>query len=182
MTEEKKLNEFNDDSVRRIAKQMIVRRYVVILHCWVYVFVNILLFIINFLVNHLSYPWFLWALSGWGLGLLIHSFSYWIYTKGVVNIAKLLFYYHLFIFICTNILIAFIDGFTSSPRWTSPWWCLWVVGFWAVGLALHLIIVYYIVPKRGESEDLSWLDRKIDKELERIKTQRKISADERRSE
>lgn len=181
MNEERKLNEFNEESVRRIAKQMVVRKYVVILHCWIYVFVNILLFIINFLVNNLSYPWFLWSASGWGLALLIHAFSYWIYSKGIVNIAQLLFYYHLFIFICTNILITFIDGFTSPTRWIPSWWCLYVLGCWFIGLVLHSIIVYYVVPKRGESEDLSWLDRKIDKELVKIKTQRKISAEERRS-
>ncbi len=179
MSEEKKIIEFNPDSVRRIAKQMIVRRYVVILHCWIYVFVNILLFVINFLVNRVDYPWFLWPLAGWGLALLIHTFSYWIFSKGIVNLAKLLLYYHLFIFITTNILVIFIDAFTSANRWSPSGWYLWVFGVWLMFLVLHLIIVYYIVPKRGESEDLNWLDRKIDKELEKIKSQRKISANER---
>ena len=88
MSDDKKINEFNDSSVRRIAKQMIVRRYVVILHCWIYVFTNLLLFVINFLTNGLDYWWFLWPVTGWGLALSVHGFSYWIYTKGIVNIAK----------------------------------------------------------------------------------------------
>ena len=39
----KKLNEFSDSSLRRIAKEVVLRRFVLILHISTYILVNLLL-------------------------------------------------------------------------------------------------------------------------------------------
>lgn len=43
-------------------------------HLFIYIIVNLALFIINMLTSPNSL-WFYWPLFGWGIGLLIHAFS-----------------------------------------------------------------------------------------------------------
>ena len=43
-------------------------------HLFVYIIVNLVLFIINMLTAP-DALWFYWPLLGWGIGLLIHAFS-----------------------------------------------------------------------------------------------------------
>lgn len=43
-------------------------------HLFIYIIVNLALFIINMLTSPHSL-WFYWPLFGWGIGLLIHAFS-----------------------------------------------------------------------------------------------------------
>ncbi|MCX2680234.1 2TM domain-containing protein [Galbibacter sp. EGI 63066] len=38
-----------------------------------YIVVIIFLAIINYWTNRMTYPWFLWAAGGWGLGLIFHG-------------------------------------------------------------------------------------------------------------
>lgn len=38
-------------------------------HLFSYIFVNILLAGINYYTNAWAYPWFLWVVGGWGIGL-----------------------------------------------------------------------------------------------------------------
>ena len=61
--------------LRELAKKKIVKRILLKSHFIVYVLVNILLLTLNFLIDY-SYPWHLWNLSGWGLGLSIHALGY----------------------------------------------------------------------------------------------------------
>ena len=44
------------------------------LHLVSYLFVNAALVIINLLTSP-RYLWFIWALAGWGIGLLLHALS-----------------------------------------------------------------------------------------------------------
>ena len=38
-----------------------------------YLFVSVLLASINYFTNGFSYPWFLWVVGFWGLGLIFHA-------------------------------------------------------------------------------------------------------------
>ncbi|MHA1728182.1 MAG: 2TM domain-containing protein [Promethearchaeota archaeon] len=51
-------------------------RMAITVHFIVYLSVNIYLYLINIVGNNYTYPWHLWALSGWGLGLIIHFMIY----------------------------------------------------------------------------------------------------------
>lgn len=42
-------------------------------HLVVYIIVNVGLIIINLVTS--SYPWFIWPLLGWGIGLTMHGFN-----------------------------------------------------------------------------------------------------------
>ncbi|MHA1647001.1 MAG: 2TM domain-containing protein [Promethearchaeota archaeon] len=160
------INEFNDDSVKKIAREIIIMRYVVLLHIWIYFIVNLVLFIIN-LLTYSKYPWILWSLSGWGLVLASHLFVYWIYRKGFERGAKIGILYHSFYYILINFFLIFVALFTSEPRWSIPksFWFLWPICGWGFGLMIHLIVYFYFSPRKGESHGKRWIDRQIDKEL-----------------
>jgi hypothetical protein len=51
------------------------------IHLAVYVGVNILLIVIN-LSTSSQYLWFKWPLIGWGIGLLCHALSVFVFPRG----------------------------------------------------------------------------------------------------
>lgn len=162
------LSEFNRDSLRRIAREIVIRRFVVLLHAWIFIFTNILLFIINFTVNF-EYPWFLWPLTGWFVLFSFHFITYTIFRKGIIHGGTIAIIYHLNAYITVNLFMVFVGFITSTPRWQFRPWVFWIIGPWGLALIFHVIIYFYIAPKRNEDEHLSWLDRKINLELKKLK-------------
>ena len=49
-------------------------------HVAVYVVINILLVIIWAFTGH-GYPWFIWPLAGWGVGIIFHGFSVFVFNR-----------------------------------------------------------------------------------------------------
>ncbi len=49
------------------------------IHLTVYVAVNVLLIVINFLTSP-QYLWFKWPLFGWGIGLFFHAMSVFVFS------------------------------------------------------------------------------------------------------
>ena len=166
----KKLNEFSDSSLRRIAKEVVLRRFVLILHISTYILVNLLLFAINYF-TYPEYYWFFWPLTGWLMVLIVHIFSHIMYKRGIVDLNTVVFLYHLVFYLVINGFLLFANWFISLSATGSSkiTWALWVIGPWGILLIIHLIVFFYMVPKQGESPNKNWLDRKIDEELERIK-------------
>jgi 2TM domain len=163
-----KISEFNDDSIRDIAKEIIVKRYILVMHLWIYALVNLLLFAINYLADF-SYMWFLWAITGWGIGLFIHIYSYIVFKKGVINYSSVGLIYHFGFYICVNIFLFFIDAFTTIDQGIVLDWFWWPFFSWTAVIALHLIVYMYVVPKKGQEEFTNWMDRKIEMELKKMK-------------
>ena len=166
----KKLNEFSNNSLRRIAKEVIIRKFVLILHIWVYVLVNLLLFVINYF----TYPdpiyfWCLWPITAWMMILTGHLFAHLMFRKGVVDLHSVFVLYHLLFYVAINLFLVFTNWFTTPPGNSRLTWVWWVILPWGVLFIIHLIVYFYLVPKRGESPNRNWLDRKIDEELERMK-------------
>lgn len=164
---EEKIPEFDEVGLRKIAKEIILQRFFLIVHCLVYVFVNLLLFVINFLTNW-SYPWFLWAVTGWGVVFTTHGFYYVLYKKGVVNISSLGILYDLWGFFIVNLFLLFVNLFTNVPMWTLHPWFWFPLASWGAILIIHAVIYFYIVPSKEDSPEKNWLERKIDKELQKI--------------
>ncbi|TFH28051.1 MAG: 2TM domain-containing protein [Promethearchaeota archaeon] len=165
---------FDESGLRKIAKEIILQRLFLILHSLLYFFVNLLLFAINFL-TYQSYPWFLWSITGWGVVLSTHSFQYILYKRGVVNLSTLGMAYHLFGFIIINLFLLFTNFFTNPTIWTfNPWFWFSFV-YWSAILVCHAILYFYIVPSKGESTEKNWLERKVDKELQKLQKLKKIS-------
>ena len=162
-----KIREFSQESLRRIAREIVIRRYVLFLHAWVYIFVNILLFIINSFVPS-RYPWFLWPLTGWAILLFQHIVIHTIFRKGIIHGGTIGITYHVTAYILVNLFLLFVSYFTASPPWTFSSWFLWPFGIWGLGLLGHATFYFYIVPKKSEIQHKGWIERKIEKELKKL--------------
>ncbi|MHA1647224.1 MAG: 2TM domain-containing protein [Promethearchaeota archaeon] len=176
----KKLNEFSNNSLRKIAKEVVVRKFVLILHIWIYVLVNILLFAINYFTYPTSpiYFWFLWPLTAWMMILIGHIFAHTMFRKGIVDLHTVFILYHMVSYVVVNLFLIFTNWFTTASNSSRITWVWWIIGPWSILFIIHLIVYFYVVPKRGESPNRNWLERKIDKELERMKKKYKEGGDE----
>lgn len=75
----------DEASVREEAEKRVERKTELLRHIGSYVFVNILIFVIWLLTTGTGgYPWFLWVLGPWGVGLALHIIRYFIYRRGEV--------------------------------------------------------------------------------------------------
>lgn len=68
----------NQEAYNR-AKERVEAKIGFYIHLAVYVGVNVLLIVIN-LATSPQYLWFKWPLLGWGIGLLLHGMSIFIFT------------------------------------------------------------------------------------------------------
>lgn len=64
----------NDQQSRQAAEKRAAAKYGFYVHLAVYVLVNALLIGINLSTAHKSY-WFMWPLTGWGIGVLFHALN-----------------------------------------------------------------------------------------------------------
>jgi len=163
-----KITQFNDKSLRIIAREMIIRKYALIIHAWIYFFANLIIYIIYHAIDPSAYPWFLWPIAGGGTLILTHGFTYWIYRKGIVQASTIGFAYHLFAYVLINTLLLFIACFTYTPRWTVPPWFYLPLLSWGFMLILHFTVYLYVRPKPGEPEEKRWLDRLTEKEYQKM--------------
>lgn len=176
--ESSKLSEFNEQSLRHIAKQIVIHRMVLMIHIALYIFVNVLLVVINYMTDQyylihwqtnfyrLQYIWHTWALFCWGIAVILHIFAYYNYRNGLIcHVWDGLMVYHACIFILGNALILFINWFVNN----HVDWALWVLLFWGLLLGIHFL--FYLQGRARHKEELgkSWLDRQIERELLRAK-------------
>ncbi len=64
----------NEDELRELARRRVENRQGFIIHATLFLAVNLALFAIwRFTGAH--YPWFLWPLFGWGVGIVAHGLS-----------------------------------------------------------------------------------------------------------
>ncbi|MHA1522055.1 MAG: 2TM domain-containing protein [Promethearchaeota archaeon] len=101
---------------------------------WIsFIAVNGFLFLINMLVGY-YYPWHLFPLLSWGIGMGIHSAV--VYIK--YHYPRLIdrgFFIHFAVFLIVN------GFFLAINLITSPWylWFYWPMFAWAVGLGEHFV-------------------------------------------
>ena len=67
--------------IRKKAEKRVSQRTALLSHIGAYVVVNTFLIIVWALAGA-GYPWFLWVMAGWGLGLAINIVSYFAGSKG----------------------------------------------------------------------------------------------------
>ncbi len=181
MISNNKINEFNEKSMRRIAKQIIVLRYLLVVHMYVYLFTNIVLFVINYYTGFDS-KWFFYPLVGWGALFLVHCLAYSEYKLGIIKISNIILYYDVGLYVIGNILCFLLDALSSPIRWQPSGWYLYVLCIWSFILILNLAIHYIILPKEGEDKKKNWLERKIEIEMISIKNEREYSKKYKKSE
>ena len=170
--EAKKLEEFNENSLTHISKEIVIRRTVLIGHFILDVFVITLLFVLNYFINF-EYQWWLWAMSGMLFLLAVHCIAYYIFRRGYIYVATESIVAHTGAFLVGNAYIFFINWFaTFNAGKPHISWAWWVLGGWGAALILHIIIYGMIVPLNHEPKDARWLERKVYSELRKHQIKR----------
>lgn len=72
-----------DQHIHRKAEERVERRVGFFMHLVTYFIVNLGIFLVWYFVsNHgKGFPWFLIPLGGWGVGLLVHCFSVFVFDR-----------------------------------------------------------------------------------------------------
>jgi hypothetical protein len=71
----------DEEALRLKAEKRVKEKMGLATHVGVYLIINIFLVIIWSLTGA-GYPWFLWVIVGWGVGLALHAFGYFVGLKG----------------------------------------------------------------------------------------------------
>ena len=66
---------------QEMAEKRVKKRIALFQHIGVYVVVNAFLVVV-WALSGAGYPWFLWVMAGWGLGLAFHALGYFLGSKG----------------------------------------------------------------------------------------------------
>lgn len=122
-------------------------------HLGSYVAVNVALFVVN-LVTSFSFPWFLFVLGGWGIGMICHTVDCYLKQKHKKDVEKLPplspealsvfhklkrnkyhFFNHLGAYVGVNGFLFLVNLITSM---SFPWFAI-PAGLWAMGLFSHLL-------------------------------------------
>lgn len=101
-------------------------------HFMIFIMVNILLFLINFMFS----PFFWWAIFpffGWLIALVLHACALWSQNLFPAKRAVII---HFGVYASTNLLLSIID-YTFSADIT---WALYPLIFWGTGLIIHAIV------------------------------------------
>ncbi|MHA1148935.1 MAG: 2TM domain-containing protein [Promethearchaeota archaeon] len=154
------------DNLRIFAERKVNLKNSLKVHLVIFIFGNILLFIINLLFT----PQNLWAfesLLGWSIGYLLHIIAYWLYSrpKAITGETDILF--HLIIYLIVNTYLLYQNLITETFLWV-----IYPIVFWGFGFLVHALIYYIfyrdvISTKTGEK--ISKIDREIEKEIEKMK-------------
>jgi hypothetical protein len=162
---DKKIGEFDEKSLREIAKEIVVRRTAVRIHWIVYVLVNLFLVVLNYMIDKFETPWCLWPIAGWFIGLAIHTFNYETYKHGALKTGRgALLSYHIFTAVIVSVFIIFVDYMTG---YTLDWW-YWAVVPLLVSVVIHFFIYQSSKPKKNEDTRKSYMDRQIEKEMKKL--------------
>ncbi|OLS16240.1 MAG: hypothetical protein RBG13Loki_0151 [Promethearchaeota archaeon CR_4] len=158
--------EFSEEALRKIAKEKVGKRLAIQIHVAAYIGVNLLLAVINLLPifsgSVYLFPhhwWFLWPACSWAVGLVMHVASYLIWLAGVTSRSKKGLLYHMIAYITVNTYLIFVWWMSGS----GYIWFLYPLFGWLVGLIIHSVTIR---PKSGE---MSWMDKKVEDELAKIK-------------
>ena len=108
-------------------------------HWRVYLIVNCFLMALNALIGFYYYPWFLWPLMSWGIGIAIHSSVVYITHRFQRN-SERGFFIHLAVFLTLSIYLFFVNLLTGF--WY--FWFLWPVAAMAIGIGEHFVAYQYI--------------------------------------
>ncbi|MFX0105875.1 MAG: 2TM domain-containing protein [Candidatus Hodarchaeota archaeon] len=161
---------FSEESLRKIAAQKVSFRFSVKIHIGIFIVVNMLLFIVNFLFTPAIY-WFFFSLFSWLIGLSMHTLSYILYARGIYPMAKRGVIYHLISYIFVMLFLFIINFITLS-------WYYWVIFpaiFWGTAVILHIIIYFQFYSRKAETsgKSQSRKERAIEKELEKMRRKKK---------
>ncbi len=71
----------SEEQIYEQAKKRVEAKKGFYIHLTVYILVNILLVLIWAFASGGGYPWFLWPLGGWGIGILSHFLGVFVFGR-----------------------------------------------------------------------------------------------------
>jgi hypothetical protein len=165
MTEPAVKSPFSDEELKKIAMQKVLQKLALKIHVLTFIGVNVALFAINYLTSGLSPPWFVYPLAGWFMGIVAHGTIYCVYSRGISG-PKIGVIMNAAVYAASVPALLAINYF-SSPGYM---WFLWPAIFWLLGVAIHAVAIKKFASKKGEKvPKKSWLERGVEKELEKVK-------------
>ncbi|MCB0638102.1 MAG: 2TM domain-containing protein [Lewinella sp.] len=99
-----------------------------------------------------GYPWFMFPVLGWGIGVAHHALNTFSQATG----AKRGFLHHFVTFAMVTGLLFFINVSSGGP----PWF-LWPTLGWGVGVLAHFVRTFF-------SSGSRWEERQVEKEMRRL--------------
>jgi hypothetical protein len=78
------MTQMTEEEILRLAQKRVHARRAFWTHLSVYGVVNAFL-IILWAVTTRGYPWFIWPLLGWGLGLTFNALAVFVWNRGIEN-------------------------------------------------------------------------------------------------
>jgi len=161
---------FSEENLRKIAAQKVSFRFSVKMHVILFIIVNIMLFIVNYLFTPTIY-WFIFPCFSWLIGVSMHTLSYILYAKGIYPMAKrgVIYHYVTYIFV---MLFLFIVNIVTFPEF---YWVIFPTIFWGTAVVFHFIIYALYFSKKVEisGKRQSRKDKAVDKELEKMRKRQK---------
>jgi hypothetical protein len=75
------MSKLSEEEIYNQARKRVEEKKGFFTHLAVYIIVNIMLVLIWAFPSGAGYPWFLWPLGGWGIGLLFHFLGVFVFSK-----------------------------------------------------------------------------------------------------
>jgi hypothetical protein len=73
-------NQITEEEIYQKARKRVEDKKGLLIHAIVYVLVNAILVVIWATTSH-GYPWFLWPLGGWGIGLIFNFLGVFVFDR-----------------------------------------------------------------------------------------------------
>ena len=73
--------QLSEEEIYQQARKRVEEKKGFFTHLAVYIIVNIMLVLIWAFATGGGHPWFIWALGGWGIGLLFHFLGVFVFSK-----------------------------------------------------------------------------------------------------
>jgi hypothetical protein len=74
-------HQMTEEEIYQVARKRVEEKKGFYTHLASYIVVNVMLIVIWALTGH-AYPWFVWPLAGWGIGIIFHFLSVFGFNKG----------------------------------------------------------------------------------------------------
>jgi hypothetical protein len=124
----------------------------VTIHLLCYGFVNLGLFFLNQIDTF--YLWFIWPLTGWGIGLLIHI-SVRVIGRRKWSVGTKAFMIHFAIYLIMSLYLIFLDTFTGYNLSNPITWAYFPISAWFVALFVQLLSMFFIRIRQRPEETLA---------------------------
>jgi len=73
--------QLSDEEIYAQARKRVEEKKGFFAHLTVYVLVNTMMILVWVFLARSSHPWFVWTLGGWGVGLVLHYLSVFVFSR-----------------------------------------------------------------------------------------------------